>query len=582
MLRIRYLKILWFFARSLIHLGFWDIFLVHFGFRKFVERTRGKRLQNIAKQFRHLAVHMGGVMIKVGQFLSARVDIFPSEITDELAGLQDEVPAEPFEAIRKIAEADLGMPLEQKFTFFDPAPVAAASLGQAHRARILQNRSTYLEDQMDFKEDGSELGEAGKEYLLDVVVKVQRPNIEVIIATDLAALKTVGNWLKRYKPIRKRADIPALLGEFERILYQEIDYLHEGRNIEVFTRNFAGISGVRAPKVIWSHTSKRVLTLEDVGGIKISDYDAITAAGICRRDVAARLLDIYFKQIFEDGFFHADPHPGNLFVKPLESSPEGEPTWELVLVDFGMVGTISPEMMRGLQEMLIAIATRDSPRLIQAYLTLNFLLPGADLELLEKANNRVFERFWGKRMGELREISQEEIVDLIKEFRALLFSLPFQIPHDLIFLARAVGLLSGMCTGLDPDFNVWDHMAPYAQKLIFREAAFGQLPGLPAGIANAWKEVFYLVQKIVSFPGRVEAVFRQFEKGEFSVRDRYLEERVNQLRSAVVQTGRGLLFAVFLLSAVQLYLAGEIALTIVFAIVALIFFVWFLFAPLRE
>ena len=156
-----------------------------------------------------------------------------------------------------------------------------------------------------------------------VVVKVQRPNIEKIIATDLAAIRTVGGWIKRYPPIRKRANIPGLITEFTRVLYEEIDYLAEGKNAEIFAANFSNDPGVLVPKVIWTHTTKRVLTLEDVRAIKITDYDEITAAGISRSEVAGRLLNTYLKQIFEDGFFHADPHPGNLFVKPLDKTDDG-------------------------------------------------------------------------------------------------------------------------------------------------------------------------------------------------------------------------------------------------------------------
>ena len=175
------------------------------------------------------------------------------------------------------------------------------------------------------------------------MVKVQRPNIENIIATDLAALRTVGRWLNYYPPIRKRANVPALLEEFTRTLYEEIDYLAEGRNAETFAANFKDHPGVLVPKVIWTHTAQRVLSLEDVQGIKITDYEAISAAGISRTEVASRLLDTYLQQIFQDGFFHADPHPGNLFVRvnPADGTRlEKKPEWRLTFVDFGMVGRI--------------------------------------------------------------------------------------------------------------------------------------------------------------------------------------------------------------------------------------------------
>ena len=220
---------------------------------------------------------------------------------------------------------------------------------------------------------------------------------------DLAALRIVGGWLQRYRPIRKHANVPRLMDEFSRTLYEEIDYLNEGKNAETFGENFKDDAKVRVPQVIWSHTTKRVLTLEDVGGIKITDYAAIEAAGIDRAAVAKRLLDTYLKQIFEDGFFHADPHPGNLFVQPAaEGDDPGD--WKLTFIDFGMTGTLPENTFNGMREALMAVGTQDSHRLTQAYVTLDVLLPGADMELLERAGQRVFERLWGKSTDEMIEM----------------------------------------------------------------------------------------------------------------------------------------------------------------------------------
>ena len=266
---------------------------------------------------------MGGVLIKVGQFLSSRLDVLPEEITSELKWLQDEVTAERFDDIRALAEAELGAPLRQRFAAFDETPMGAASLGQVHRATLTR--------------------EAAGDGPVDVVVKVQRPNIESLIETDLAALRTVGGWLVRYPPIRRRADIPALLGEFTRVLHEEIDYEAEGRNAETFARHFAGRRGIRVPRVVRTHSTRRVLTLEDVFGIKLTDHAALDAAGIDRHALAGRFYDAYLQQIFTDGFFHADPHPGNLFVVKTAGG------FELRFVDFGMVGRVTPSMRAGLR-----------------------------------------------------------------------------------------------------------------------------------------------------------------------------------------------------------------------------------------
>ena len=553
----RYRRIVFFFGRAILSLFFWELVFPRLGLRRLVQRSRSARLRGIAVRFRALAIRMGGVLIKVGQFLSSRLDVLPEEITSELAGLQDEVPPENFADIRRAAEAELGAPLTARFAEFDETPLAAASLGQVHRAKIKTLRVS---------EDPKGLVEA-------VVVKIQRPNIEALIATDLAALRTVGSWLKRYPPIRRRADVPALLAEFTRTLYEEIDYLAEGRNAETFAANFKGRAEVRVPHVIWSHTTRRVLTLEDVYAIKITDYDAITASGIDRAEVARRLFDAYLTQIFEDGFFHADPHPGNLFVTPLTPLPPspvpweqergepskegasrgkgvgGEGSWKLTFVDFGMVGRVPPNLRAGLRELVIAVGTRDSARVVQAYQLLGVLLPGADLELLAKAEAKIFERFWGRSMAELRRISYEEMREFAREFRGLMYAAPFQIPEDLIFLGRTIAILSGMCTGLHPQFNVWEGLAPYAQKLIAEEA----VSGWEFWLGEAEK----FVRAAFAVPLRLEATLGQMERGELSVRVPQIAEQVSRLELAVRRMVGGVIFAALLVGGVQLYLAGQ-------------------------
>jgi predicted unusual protein kinase regulating ubiquinone biosynthesis (AarF/ABC1/UbiB family) len=305
-LRARYWRIVFFFGRVTAGFILWEILLPRIGLGSWTRRTRSDRSRRIAVRFRALAIRMGGLMIKVGQFLSARLDVLPPEITDELAGLQDEVPAEAFDGIRKKAEAELGQPLAERYAWFDEAPMAAASLGQVHRARLCET-------------------DAASQGFADVVVKVQRPYIDEVVDVDLRALRRVGGWLQRYKPVSKRADVRALVEEFASTTLEELDYLLEGHNAETFGANFEGDSRIRVPKVVWSLSTPHVLTLEDVFAIKLGDYEAITAAGIDRSEVASLLLDTYMRQILEDGFFHADPHPGNLFVTPLGGTGQEPP-----------------------------------------------------------------------------------------------------------------------------------------------------------------------------------------------------------------------------------------------------------------
>jgi predicted unusual protein kinase regulating ubiquinone biosynthesis (AarF/ABC1/UbiB family) len=569
--RARYRRIVLFFARVLFSLVFWDLTLPRLGLRSWSQRTRPERLRRIAVQFREVAIQMGGVLIKVGQFLSARLDVLPVEITQELSDLQDEVPEEDYFAIRQLVEAEFGLPLEEKFAAFAQVPQAAASLGQVHRAQIaiptngLSAPAGMTQNRPANRASG----------LIDVVVKVQRPGIEQLIATDLAALRTVGEWLRRYRPIRRRADVPALMAEFTRILYEEIDYLAEGRNAETFASNFRDRPQVRVPAVVWTHTTRRVLTLEDVGAIKINDYEAITAAGVDPAAIAERLFQTYLQQIFEDGFFHADPHPGNLFVTPLSPPPHGQAgpdqvDWLLTFVDFGMVGRMSPQLRAGMRELAIALGTRDAARLVRSYQQLNILLPDADLDLLEEAESKIFDRFWGMSMAELREINPQELIEFAQQFRQLIYTMPVQFPEDLILLGRMVGILSGICTGLNPHFNVWDGLAPYAQKLIAAEAA------------SSWgiwaKQLENMARSLVAFPRRVEAVLVQIERGELATRDPQLSAQVSQLERAIRRGTGGLIFIGLLLGGVQLYLAGEAAFSYALLASAGLTLVWVIFA----
>ena len=259
----------------------------------------------------------------------------------------------------------------------------------------------------------------------------------------------------RWKMIRKHVNVPGLIEEFSRALYEEMDYLNEGKNAETFAENFKDDVAIRVPKVIWSHTTKRVLTLEDVGAIKITDYEALEKAGIPRKAVANRLVDTYFRQIFEDGFFHADPHPGNLFVKP-EPTRDDPHAFVLTFIDFGMTGTLPKDIFTGMREVLLAMGTQDSKRMIHAFQTMKLLLPGADLDLLERATRRVLDRFWGKSTREMMDMKMGEAQQFFDEFGDLMYEMPFQVPNNLILFGRCVGILSGMASGLDPQFNVFD------------------------------------------------------------------------------------------------------------------------------
>ena len=545
----RHRRIIWFSARIAASIVFWDLFIARIGFRSYVRRRRPERLRGYAVRFRKMAIRMGGVMIKVGQFLSSRLDVLPPEITDELSGLQDEVPAEPFPGIRALAEAELGGTLEDKFEWFDENPLAAASLGQVHRARLRSSLGTAELPLLSAAE-----GDGPNEAVPfpEVVVKIQRPRIEQIVEVDLSALQTVGGWLMRYRPIRERADVPALLREFSETVRLEIDYLNEGQNAETFAKNFADDPLVHVPRVVWGRTTRRVLTLEDVFAIKITDYAAITAAGIDRAAVANRLFDTYLKQIFDHGFFHADPHPGNLFVTPAQSAgvtPGQDRAWQLTFVDFGMTGSVPESYRDGLREMVIGIGTRDAARVVRAYQMLDALLPGVDLKRLEQAEAKVFDAFWGLSMSELRKISPEEMRKFGHQFRELMLTMPFQVPNNLLMLLRTVAILSGMCTGLDPDFNVWTQMAPYARELVEKEVT--------KGVRDWLDELLDVLQNLIALPSLASRLLAQIERGELAVQTPQVMRQMTLITRAMDRLTAGLIFTALLFGGIWLYNAGS-------------------------
>lgn len=527
----RYRRILFFFAKLVMKIAFMDIFLTKIGLRKISSKGREKRILKAARSYRNLAVEMGGVLIKVGQFLSARVDMLPSYVTEELSGLQDQVPGEDFQRIRELAEAELGQTLEESFIEFEEIPLASASLGQVHRA-VLNSEDSLVVD--------------GEGAISKVVVKIQRPDIEAIIDVDLSALRIVTGWLQRYKPIRTRVDLPALMKEFSIILGQEIDYLNEGKNAEHFWDIYKSNSEIKIPRVIWSKTTKKVLVLEDVYAIKITNYQVIKEAGVDLNEVAQRLFASYMEQIFVEEFFHADPHPGNLFVIPPEESPTG--TWQLAFVDFGMVGHVPPSARDGLREMVIAVGTQDPGRMIRAYEKLDFLLPGADLDLIEQAEAKAFKRFWGKSMAELQDIDHRELMTFAFEFRELMYDMPFQIPQDLLLLGRTVAILSGMCTGLDPGFNIWNSIRPYAEDLVKSE--------LGGNWEIWWSEIEVFLRSLVSLPRRLDAMLGQVEKGELKIQAPGVEVHLERIEKDLAGLTGAILFAALITGGLQLVLAG--------------------------
>lgn len=506
----RYRRILRFASKNLAETWWFDLFLPRIGLSGIADRTRAKRMTRFAKRFRVLALDLGGLMIKVGQFMSSRLDVLPEEITQELSELQDEVPAVPFEQIRSAAEQELGLPLERAFAWFDVEPVAAASLGQAHRARLTATEAL-----------DSGLGE--------VIVKVQRPGIDDLVAIDLAALRKVGGWLRKVRAVAERVDTRALIEEFAQTSLEEVDYLHEAANAERFAEDFAGDIRVGVPAVVWERTTRHVLTLQDVTAIKISDTQALRTAGIDPSEVASVFAAVMFDQVFKNGYFHADPHPGNIFVTPGEDG-----AWRLTFIDFGMMGEIAPDLRDNLRSVLIAAAMRDGVGMVAAIERMGMLLPGADKREVERAVMAVFDRFGGMGFAELKNVDIAEFEDFAEEFRELVREMPFQMPEQFLLIVRALSLVSGVCSTLDEKFNVWNAVEPYAATLL-KEQGQGVLKDVASA---AWAGAKALAQ----LPTGIDAVVERINAGELEVRLPRLEKQMGRIERAATRAGGALIF----------------------------------------
>ncbi len=393
--------------------------------------------QKSAILLKDAAISLKGLLIKVGQFISARVDLLPEPYTATLSQLQDQVPPAPFSQIRARLIEELGAPPEVVFQDFNPTPIASASLGQVHEARL---------------RDATQMR---------VAVKVQYPQMEAVVACDLRAIGWIVLALQKLFP---HIQFDLIYDEFERIVHQELNYIVEGHKAERFGKNFADDDRMIVPQVIWKHTTARVLTLEYVDGVKIGQMEALRQAGIDTRSVAMLLAESYMKQILQHRFFHGDPHPGNLFVRP---GPQ------LVFVDFGLMQEIGPAVHGGVQKMILAIIDRDIPNIARALLDLGFIERADHLGQMEKMVAFFMERYRDSHPSTFQKITIRQIAeDMAVIFRA---APALQIPNHFILVGRTVGMLNGLCSRLDPDLNIIELARPHARQWIRQKGGLALL-----------------------------------------------------------------------------------------------------------
>ena len=416
----RLLKIIWFFGTFLTNLQ-WDNWTGR------AEKNKQKR----AKELGEILTLLGPTFIKVGQALSTRPDLIHKDFLNELIKLQDQLPPFDTEKAFAIVESELGSSIDEVYREISPLPVAAASLGQVYRAVL----------------------HSGEE----VAVKVQRPGLRSLITVDLYLMRWAASWLGSLLPLNLGHDLTLIVDEFGIKLFEEIDYLHEARNAEKFATNFQGNPEVKVPLIYWRYTNHRVLTLEWINGIKLTDIDKIKAAGLD----ADRLIRIGvtsgLQQLLEYGFFHADPHPGNLFA-----TEDGR----MAYIDFGMMDQLEENTKETLASAVVQLINRDYHALAQDFVKLGFLIPDTNIEPIIPALEKVLGNAMGESVG---DFNFKTITD---EFSELMYDYPFRVPAKFALIIRSLVTQEGLALSLNPKFRIVEVSYPYvSRRLLTGESA---------------------------------------------------------------------------------------------------------------
>jgi ubiquinone biosynthesis protein len=379
---------------------------------------RGRRLREMLDE-------LGPTFVKFGQLLSTRPDVVPPDIVDELRKLQDDVTPFSFEEVERVVAAELGLEIARAYVEFEPTPIAAASIGQVHRATL---------------PNGAE-----------VVVKVQRPEAPRQIESDLQLMRSAARVVRERVRALDFIDAEALVDEFGRAIRQELDYQQEARNAETFRRNFADAHDVVVPRVWWRYTTGRVLTLERLEGTQVADLDLAAWSDEERRELAYRMADVWMTMIFRHGFFHGDPHPANILV--LENGNLG-------LVDFGLAGKLTDEDLSRLTRLFVDAATENIAVLPRRLAELGVRYPREREDELRARIEELYLRYYGARLSDI------DPIEMIREGLDLVYSMSLHLPTRFVTLDKAIATLGAVGVELYPDFNVFEVAKPYAKRLM--------------------------------------------------------------------------------------------------------------------
>ncbi len=454
----RFLPLLWAFARDRRR-------FVLFGRPRTVAAETQRRR---AEALLSILFELGPTFVKLGQLLSSRPDVLPPVYLDVLSALQDEVPPAEWSAAEAVIEDDLG-PVADRFDSFDRDPISGASLGQVYRARL----------------DGA-----------DVAVKVRRPGVESLVATDLRVLHWTIPVLQRFVDDARAYSLETLAEEFDRTIRQEMDYEREARMLETIAGNFADDPSVVFPDVVESHSGERVLTMEYVEGTKITDVETLDERGIDRVDLADRLQRAYMQMVIEDGVFHADPHPGNLAV-----DDEGR----IVFYDFGMSGRVDPFVQDKIVDFYVAIARRDTDAVLDALIEVGTLSPAADRAVMSEVLELAIQDARGE------DVDQRRVQNIVAQIEDSIYEFPFRLPRNLALVLRVATVVEGVCVTLDPDFDFIATATSFLTERGYREET------ARAYLEEAGEQLRESAAATVRIPPKAEAALDRVERDDLYV-----------------------------------------------------------------
>lgn len=518
-------------------LGYW---VARAGFIKGGASDKGARLlpeEELARRLRSFLEALGPTFIKVGQLLSVRPDLVPPEVVFEFENLLDETSPLPFEVIKEQVESSLEKPIDEVFESFDPKPIASASIGQVHRAKLC---------------------EGGR----DVAVKVQRPGIQEKIDADLDIIAAIAARVQKRVEV---VDLSSIVREFADSLHRELDYRIEARHIDRFRFNFRDDELVRVPLVYWKYTSRRLLVLEYIEGWKLSELAEPESLGIDAFGLAKHGAEAFMKQVLEDGFFHGDLHPANLLI-----TPDGK----IAYLDFGIVGTVPEQDKEAIARMLLGIIRRDVGEIIAEARSIGVEITSDKVEEMRKGLADAIDRYSGKKLGEIK-------IDVIgREFLSLIYRNRIRIPRNYALLAKALITVEGTAKKLYPDINILEIAQPYVIDLIDRK--YGK---------NVTAEVIYEemkeeVKHAFEFPRQVHEILNQVRAGELKVRYHHvgLEPLLSKLDSTVNRLVVGMLLASLILGSSLLSLAarGRSAVSLVMFVSAALLALWLIYSSWKK